>query len=173
MTALYGEFALMLMQGNLQIQTDVQIYSVDQSLGFYGGYSGILWMLLAYVLASYQDYKFNDTIARDLFWERRDLNADEGENDSDPKTKLTKTLNNQIKFHRSNCEELRDRFMSTWCCFCKSTQWYQRVMRKKIANDKIEDRLSEQLDIIQMVKWARLYKFSSALNLRKDQARLI
>ena len=40
-------------------------------------------------------------------------------------------------------------------------------------NDEIEEGLSAQLDVIELLKWFRIFKFVSVISLRKNQAQMV
>ena len=40
-------------------------------------------------------------------------------------------------------------------------------------NDEIEEGLSAQLDVIELLKWFRIFKFVSIISLRKNQAQMV
>ena len=59
------------------------------------------------------------------------------------------------------------------CCCCKQKEWYKIKQTNHKKNEAIQDALSAQLDIIDMLRWFRIFKFVSIVSLRKNQAQLV
>ena len=60
-----------------------------------------------------------------------------------------------------------------FCCCFKSKEWYKSRGRNHKKNKAVMEGLSAQLDIIDILRWFRIFKFVSIISLRKNQAQLV
>ena len=61
-----------------------------------------------------------------------------------------------------------------WCCCCfRKRPWYQKRIAADKMNKEIVEGLGNQMDVIDILRWLRIFKFVSVLSIRKNQAQLI
>ena len=52
----------------------------------------------------------------------------------------------------------------------RKRDWYQKKVRNHEMNSEIEAGLATQMDIVEIIKWQRVFKFLTITSLRKIQA---
>ena len=55
----------------------------------------------------------------------------------------------------------------------KNREWYKKRVKNYEVNSEIEEGLASQMDIVEMIKWNRVFKFLTIVSLRKNQAQLV
>ena len=55
----------------------------------------------------------------------------------------------------------------------KGRAWHQRIVKNDKMNSAIEEGLAAQMDIVDMLRWFRVFKLVSIANLRKNQMQMV
>ena len=73
--------------------------------------------------------------------------------------------------HQYNVSEVAFvRILRSFCCCMKNREWYRKRVKNYEINSEIEEGLAAQMDIVEMIKWNRVFKFLTIVSLRKNQA---
>ena len=55
------------------------------------------------------------------------------------------------------------KFLPWCCCCCRGKPWYRRRMTMDKMNKDIVEGLGSQMDVIEILRWLRIFKFVSVL----------
>ena len=153
------------------------IVSLDLILGLVGGFTSIIWGTLAMVLAPYEDFKFNSSLAGSMYPTSPQPDAEEPPVDSrnEAKARMEGTVIERGKFFYGFAEYYITWLLDKCCCCClnrQSRSWKEREFRYARYEAAVE-RLNEEIDILKHVSNQRIGEFMAKLILRKHQRALV
>ncbi len=110
---------------------------------------------------------YNNELARHLYTTE---NIDESGNhqEQDEVTKVEQAVLNRRNYDWCEFRQTGTILLTYLCCCLKNVDCHRRAKAKAKASDAVLEGLSDQLDIIEMLRWFRIFKFVSIVTLRKN-----
>ena len=126
-------------QATEQYQETWAVESIDIVLGLVGGFSGILWSLLAMVFGGYETFKLENSLIGSIYPTsphagEESRGADFIESETKARSEMMKIIAERGKYFYSYTDYLVSSLARTFCGCCCSTDkqdgWFSRRMRK-------------------------------------------
>ena len=143
-----------------------------------GGYAALIWQVLSILLSWYQEFSYSNELTNALFTREKEhrLSQRQGQVDketSGPQDLDHLTLAEQAVLNREPhdyCVVRRTlaKILRCCCCCLSGKAWYRKIIKIDDMNCAIEEGLAAQMDIVDILRWFRVFKFVSIANLRKN-----
>ena len=159
------------LQSRKNVTTQWSIDSIDLILGFIGGMSEVIWIIVSFLLGSYLNFHYESSMIRNFYGSSKvHLGSDVPEDEGSAKDNVKKSIETRKKYNYSYAEYLTTKFMKA-CCLnkCISAEAASRFERHADTTERLE----EELNFIQLVRNLRVFRFMSRLMLRKYQRVLV
>lgn len=117
------------------------IYSLDQALAVIGGYAGIIWQIINFLIGGYQDFKFEMSLMRSLYT-RDKKRRKENQIEEDHEMEIKAQILNRKPHHFTFVERLNTKLISTFCCCFYPLKCYKDRHKREVAHDQARDRLA-------------------------------
>ena len=142
-----------------------------------GGFTSVIWFLLAVLITPYEEFKFQNSLASRIY--PTSPQPDEGEPEVGSREEARIALEGTV-IERGKFYYLYREYMSTWllsilcCCLIKKESlWWKRRKFRYTRYETAVTRLNEEIDILKHPQTQRLSEFISKLILRKHQRALV
>jgi hypothetical protein len=109
------------------------IVSFDLTLGVIGGFTGLIWEMLTYLLGGYESFKFNKSVIEEIYTttdRSRMRQGHEPESMEQAQSDLRKALDTTRRYEYTYAEYLCTGWMQSCCCCCKRFAWYRNRDRR-------------------------------------------
>lgn len=148
-------FVAEIVQSRKKTNINWSINSLDLVFSLVGGFTTIIWALLAIIIAPYEDFKFNASLIGSIY--PTSPQRDEDEPPISSRLKANETLQGTVIERGKFFYEFSE-YNWTWilaslfCCFLsKDSLWWKKRMFKYKRYEQAVERLSEEIDILKHV----------------------
>lgn len=108
------------LQGPQQTSEQWVVNSLDGTLANIGGYSGLIWMIVFFLVSDYSKFKMDSSMVQALYQYQTSHNSTQEKSDEEVLDEwyLAKDLKDRKQFKISFCEHLIARMLSCFSCCC-------------------------------------------------------
>ena len=142
-------------------------------LGLVGGFAGICWSALSYLLMGYQTFKYENSLIGSIF-PTSPGGGDYGDADIIPsdqdeaRAQMMGTVAGRGKYFYHYVEYLWSQTLKCLCrCCCKRKLWFERRMKRLERHEQASESLTRELDIVSLIYIKRLSQFLSKMVLSR------
>lgn len=150
--------------------------TLDACLALVGGYAALIWQILSVLLSWYQDFSYTNTLTMQLYTaDKRSAETRQSSDDEkqSPVTEAETAILNRMPHDYCIFRRTTSRLLRYFCCCLRGRPYYDKMTKNDEMNTEIEDGLAANMDIIDILRWFRIFKLVSILTLRKNQAQLV
>ena len=157
-------------------QTEWTITSFDIVLGLIGGFVGLIWDSLGFLLGNYESFKFNTAIIGEIYSTTDAQRMREGEypnNLDDAMIDLNNCLQMSGRYTYPYNEYTCTKLMLNFFCCCKKRACYKRREKRYKRHKLAEEQLAKETDFFKFLKLLRISNFTSKIGVKKYQRSLV
>ena len=107
--------------------------SLDILLGVIGGFTGLIWDLLDYLLGGYQSFRFTSSLIGEIYSttaSERMRSGAEPDNGDDAMADFHKSLETHSQYQYLYGEYVFASWMKALCCCFKQKPWYRKHLKR-------------------------------------------
>ena len=126
------------------VTTQWSIDSIDLILGFIGGMSEVIWIIVSFMLGSYLNFHYESSMIRNFYGSSKvHMNSDTPTDTKSAQDDVKKSIESRKKYNYSYLEYLTTKFMKA-CCLnkCLSEQAASRFERHAETTERLEEELN-------------------------------
>ena len=144
-----------------------------------------MWQFLSLALSWYQEFSYTDSLSSQLYTSEKEkpqssrsqqqsASSIQSEDEKlDDFSEVEQAVLNREPYVYSAAHRTSLCILRYLCCCLKKRDWFQKRVRNDKMNSEIEAGLSTQMDIVEILKWQRVFKFLTIASLRKNQVQLV
>ena len=153
------------------MKVEVSGNSLDAILGLTGGLAGILWIIGAFFIGGYQEFRLNNSVFNELY---SSLARNEASSPSkvSPEEAIKGRLEAQRYFSFQYWEVVAGWFLSKFSCL-KDKECCKKVIERYETYEQATELCNKELDVQRIILDLRLSEFMAETTLKKYQRILI